>query len=70
MNVVYIGTEINKACMECFRTREYFYCDVRRLLHQLHIPPHEQLILMNMASEKKMNCESFKNILLQVDGII
>jgi hypothetical protein len=50
-------------CGECFRTGEPFYCDVRRLFCQLHIPPQEQIILWNMAV-KKMNCESFKNILL------
>jgi hypothetical protein len=51
-------------CIECFRTGEHFYCDVHKLLHQLHIPPHEQIILMNIANKKKMNCESFKKILL------
>jgi hypothetical protein len=55
--------QINRNCMECFRTRELFYCDIRKLFYRLRIPPQEQIILWNMAI-KKMNCESFKNILL------
>jgi hypothetical protein len=51
-------------CRECYRSGKRPYCDVRKLLHQLHVPPQEQVILMNMANRKKMNCESFKNVLL------
>jgi hypothetical protein len=54
---------ININCEGCFRTGDPIFCDVRRLFHQLHIPPQEQIILWNMAV-KKMNCESFVNILL------
>jgi hypothetical protein len=50
--------------MECFQTEERSYCDVRQLFYQLHIPLQEQTILMNIASKKKTDCESFKNILL------
>jgi hypothetical protein len=49
--------------MDCFRGGTPFCCDMRKLFRQLHIPPQEQAILWNM-SIKKMNCESFKNILL------
>jgi hypothetical protein len=56
--------QINRNCMECFKIRERFFCDVRRLFYQLHVPLQEQIVLMNIANKRKMNCESFKNILL------
>jgi hypothetical protein len=53
--------QINRHCMECSKPESL--CDMHKLFHRLHIPPQEQIILWNMAI-KKMNCESFKNILL------
>jgi hypothetical protein len=55
--------QININCTECPRNGEPLHCDVRKLFHRLNIPVHEQAVLWSMAIEK-MNCESFKNILL------
>jgi hypothetical protein len=49
--------------MACFQTGNCSCCDIRRLFHQLHIPQKEQIVLMNMAGKKKMDCGNFKNIL-------
>jgi hypothetical protein len=55
--------QINMNCPECPRNGEHSRCDVHKLFHRLNILVHEQAVLWNMASEK-MNCESFRNILL------
>jgi hypothetical protein len=57
---------INRNCMECFPTGVHSYCDVHQLFCQLHIPLQERTVLMNIASKKKADCESFKKILLFV----
>jgi hypothetical protein len=57
---------IDGNCMECFRTGEHFFCGVRRLFHQLHVPPQEQIILMSMANKKRIDCKSFKIILSKI----
>jgi hypothetical protein len=55
--------------MECFRTGTHFSCDVRRLFYQLQVPPQEQIVLMNMAGRKKVDCESFKSVLSKINQI-
>jgi hypothetical protein len=46
--------------MECFQTEERFYCDVRGLFYQLHIPQQEQTVLMNIAGKKKDGLRKFQ----------
>ncbi|MDR1653658.1 MAG: hypothetical protein LBS01_08460 [Prevotellaceae bacterium] len=52
--------QISRNCMECFQTEERFYCDVRGLFYQLHIPQQEQTVLMNIAGKKKDGLRKFQ----------
>jgi hypothetical protein len=54
-------------CIECPPPAgERFFCVVRSQFHRLNVPPREQIVLINIASKKKIDCESLKNILSKI----
>jgi hypothetical protein len=57
------GRPIRRNCKDCAGA-DRRHCDIRRLFRRLHVPLREQTALISAASEKKMTCEGFRQILL------
>jgi hypothetical protein len=61
--------QIKNNCRTCLKTGNGSYCGLRRLFRQLRVPTQEQLVLMNLADEKQIDCESFKTILSNINKL-
>ncbi|MDR0368303.1 MAG: hypothetical protein LBH82_04075 [Bacteroidales bacterium] len=61
--------KIDNNCQTCFRAGNNSCCGVRLLFRQLRVPRQEQLVLMNLADEKQIDCESFKTILSYINNL-